>query len=467
MEIKTHKSITALKPSAKECYHNVVNIPRLFLKQNKGQDGGLSWVFRYSKPIIESPCKLTLGKAGKFKNGVLNLAGVMTLAEASALANEYNSMLANNIDPKESIEKLSLDLIQSKLHTFEYFSNKHFDTLKGMQAESTVKRKRGRYDLLIGHIGKYPIDMIKPSVLQNALIEIQENSKSDDDEYTDKAHRIAIIASEIFKYAESITDEIHNPTEIAKRNLKPYFYGNRKGITEPLMFGQMIRDIETLEGNLNVVNSLRLLSMLFVRNGDLRRMKWSDIDFENKVWNLQPLKSESTSKIRMVKNLMIPLPSQAINILNQQKEFNSEYEYVFHNFASTKEQFIHTNAANNALESLGYKNLHTTHGFRASAKSFLKGLFKYPNEFIEMALGHVVKDANGTAYDRWQYLDERREMLQFYADWLDALKEDKDTSSFVPYDKRHLISNPKELLISSFKSMSTTEKAEILALLQK
>lgn len=470
MDIKTHKSLTALKPTQKEVLHNVVNVPRLFIIQRAGVNGGLSWLFRYNRPFINTPNKITLGKAGKFKDGALNVAGMMTLAEATAKANEYNALLVNDIDPQAHETQLESEHKQKHLYTFEYFANLHYDSLKDLQATGTLLRKRGRYDLLIKDLGAYPIEQIKPSTLQAVLVKIQENSKSADDEYTDKAHRIATIASEIFHYAEGITDKPHNPTDIAKRKLKPYFYGNRKGITNPSEFAQMIRDIETLPTRgypLNVVNSLRLLSLLFVRNGDLRRMKWSDIDFNLAVWNLKPLKSESSNKIKMVQFLTIPLPRQAIAILREQQAINGGQDYVFYNEANRKEPYLDTNASNLALQDIGYKDRHTTHGFRASGKSFLKGLFKYPNEFIEMALGHIVKDPNGTAYDRWQYLDERREMLQFYADWIDTLKVNGDTSQFIPYDKRHLINDPKQFLLSAIGALSEADKAELITLLNK
>lgn len=465
MDIKTHKSLIAIKPSDKEQWHNVVNVPRLFIKQNKGDSGGLAWVFRYNKPISNIASKITFGKAGKFNNRILSVAGVMTLAEASAKANEYNALIANGIDP-QVVEKEKIDSFnQANLHTFEYFANLHYESLKDIQSAETLRRKRGRYDLLIQYLGKYPISEIKASKLSEVFKDIQENSKSEDDEYTDKAERCAGYVDEIFTMASRITDKPYNPTSVAKAVLKPYFYSNRKGITDITEFSQLVRDIEHTNIQPNVKNSLKLLTLLFVRNGDLRRMKWQDIDFENKVWNLQPLKSKSTNKIKMVQDLIIPLPHQAIDILLEQKELNGQHEYIFHNSDTTKEPYINTNIANIALQDMGYKDRHTSHGFRASARSILGGYFKYPVEYTEMALGHIVKDTNGTAYNRWQYLDERREMLQFYADWIDAISHNQDASHFIPYNKRHLLGDPKQLILNSMQTLSDKDKEELLQLI--
>jgi integrase len=467
MDIKTHKSLTAIKPSEKEQWHNVVNVPRLFIKQNKGDSGGLAWVFRYNKPISNVASKITLGKAGKFNNGILSVAGVMTLAEATLKANEYNALLTKDIDP-QLFEQEKIDSFnQANLHTFEYFANLHYESLKDIQSAETLRRKRGRYDLLIQYLGKYPISEIKASKLSEVFKDIQENSKSEDDEYTDKGERCAGYVDEIFTMASRITDKSYNPTSVAKAVLKPYFYSNRKAITNITEFSQLVRDIEHANIQRNVKNSLKLLTLLFVRNGDLRRMKWQDIDFDNNVWNLQPLKSKSTNKIKMVQDLIIPLPRQAINILLEQKELNGQHEYVFHNSDTTKEPFINTNVSNLALQDIGYKDRHTSHGFRASARSILGGYFKYPIEYTEMALGHIVKDTNGTAYNRWQYLDERREMLQFYADWIYAIKDYQETSGFIPYNKRHIVNDPKQLILNSMQALNDKEKVELLQILLK
>ena len=81
------------------------------------------------------------------------------------------------------------------------------------------------------------------------------------------------------------------------------------------------------------------------------------------------------------------------------------------------------NTINAALIRLGYKDKHTAHGFRATARTILAEVLNYPIEVIEMQLAHAVKDANGRAYNRTTYLEQRREMMQAWADYLDALRE--------------------------------------------
>ncbi|MGO2339176.1 MAG: tyrosine-type recombinase/integrase [Psychrobacter sp.] len=86
--------------------------------------------------------------------------------------------------------------------------------------------------------------------------------------------------------------------------------------------------------------------------------------------------------------------------------------------------------ANNQLHNLGYQNIHCAHGFRATAKTILQEQLKYPLVLVEMALGHTTKDPNRTAYGRFEYIDDRSDMMQKWADYLDALREDRDTAEF-------------------------------------
>lgn len=168
--------------------------------------------------------------------------------------------------------------------------------------------------------------------------------------------------------------------------------------------------------------------MLFVRNGDLRRVKWTDLDLDNARWYLKPLKGEG--KENMINEMVVPLPKQAVEIFREQLTFNAHHEYVFYSPSARKHGIISENAANNRLKDLGYQNVHCVHGYRATAKTMLQEQLKYPLLLVEMALGHIAKDHNGNAYARFEFIDDRAEMMQKWADYLDALRDGKDTSTF-------------------------------------
>ena len=132
----------------------------------------------------------------------------------------------------------------------------------------------------------------------------------------------------------------------------------------------------------------------------------------------------------MVKDMVVPLPRQAVAILSEQQKINGHTEYVFFSQTAKKHQIISDATANKRLKDLGYKDIHCAHGFRATAKTILQEQLKYPLVLVEMALGHTTKDPNGTAYGRFEYIDDRSNMMQKWADYLDALREGRDTAEF-------------------------------------
>ena len=119
--------------------------------------------------------------------------------------------------------------------------------------------------------------------------------------------------------------------------------------------------------------------------------------------------------------MVTPLPTQAVEILREQKVLTGSGALVF---TSTRGRCrpLSENTLNAALHTLGYKGRHTAHGFRATARTLLVESFSYPEQWVEMQLGHAVRDANGRAYNRTTYLEQRKAMLQRWADYLDELR---------------------------------------------
>ena len=127
----------------------------------------------------------------------------------------------------------------------------------------------------------------------------------------------------------------------------------------------------------------------------------------------------------MVSSLTIPLPRQALTLLKKQHKKTGMYEYIFHSHRETKVPHMGKHRLNYALNNIKdgyYRGKHVPHGFRASALTMLQEQLGYPNHLADAALGHSVKDVNGGAYNRAQFIDDRREMMQAYADYQDELR---------------------------------------------
>ena len=415
--ITTDRSIATHKPDDKEYFVPVKNHPRLSLRVRPNDTK--SWVYRYYSPKTNKQGKISFGSYPS-----------ISLARACELWRENEELLSKGIDPKDNRETVKQALLRSNDNTFGRFADEYFETLKSTLKPNTLQRKLNCLKLLKDSFGETPIDEITPPHMLSMLIDVQNQFVKADGKPTEKAERCASIASDIFKYASARGFCSTDPASMVKSQLTKPVYGHRPAIIQPDKFAKLLQDIDSLKDKVdsNTISSLRLLPMLFVRNGDLRRMRWADLDFNEAKWRFQPLKGEG--KEHMVRDMVVPLPHQAITILQNQFRINGHQEYVFYSPSAKKNGIISDNTANKHLKELGYQNIHCVHGFRASAKTMLQEQLKYPAVIVEMGLGHITKDQNGTAYGRFEFLDDRTEMMQTWADYLDALRNDEDVSFF-------------------------------------
>lgn len=406
--ITTDRSIIALQPEEKEYLVSVKGHQRLYLRVR--ENGTKSWSYRYLCPITNKAQKISIGT---YPN--------ISLARAREIWSEYEDSLSRNVNPKTAREKQKQQAMAVQQNTFDYFAEQYFNSLKGTLKANTLNRKYNCVKLLNSYIGSLPINEITSPQMLELLLDIQAKfPQVKSNKPSEKAERCASIASDIFNYAIARGHCQINPALSIKSQLIKPQYGHRPAIVKPDAFAKLLKDIESLAKNVdsNTISSLKLLPMLFVRNGDLRQMRWVDVDLKEAKWRFQPLKGEG--KDHMVQDMIVPLPSQAIEILQNQFKLNGHSEFVFYSPSAKKHGIISDNTANKHLKELGYQDIHCVHGFRASAKTMLQEQLKYPAVLVEMALGHVTKDQNGSAYGRFEFLDDRTEMMQTWADYLDA-----------------------------------------------
>ena len=413
--ISSDRSISSHKPEDKKYFVPVKNHPKLFLMVRPTETK--SWMYRYYPPSNPKQSIISIG-----------IYPSISYARACEVWREYEDLLSKGIDPKFHREEIKKRFISKTKNSFNHFAWEYFDSLDKTQKNNTLIRKKGRLELICSYIGNEPISEISSPRMLEVFLDIQAKTLNKDGKPTDKAERCAGIASDVFVYAGARGFCSSNPAALIKSQLAKSSYGHRPAITKPKELAKLLRDIETIEGDPNTINSLRLLALLFVRNGDLRRMRWVDLDLQAGRCQLKPLKGQG--KVNMVKDMVVPLSRQAVNILGEQHKINGHTEYVFFSQTAKKHQIISDATANKRLKDLGYKDIHCAHGFRATAKTILQEQLKYPLVLVEMALGHTTKDPNGAAYGRFEYIDDRSEMMQKWADYLDALREGRDTAEF-------------------------------------
>jgi integrase len=360
--------------------------------------GGKLWHFKYRLDGRER--KLTLGPYPE-----------ISLAEARAKKDEARRQIANGIDPG-AIRKAQKQAKTAETETFEVIAREWHTKFKTMWTAVHAGTTMARLERdLFPWIGSRPIKDIKaPELL--AVIRRVENRGA-----LETAHRIRTIAGQIFRYAVATGRAERDPSGDLKGALPQPRESHHAAITDPKEVAPLLRALDSYEGHFVVKCALRLAPMFFVRPGELRNAEWAEIDIDGAVWNIP------AHKMKMKQAHIVPLCTQAIEILTELKQLTGASKYVFPSGRSFARP-MSNNAILAALRRMGYdKETMTGHGFRAMARTILDEVLQVRPDFIEHQLAHAVRDPNGRAYNRTSHLAERKDMMQLWADYLDGLKK--------------------------------------------
>ena len=201
----------------------------------------------------------------------------------------------------------------------------------------------------------------------------------------------------------------------------------------------MLRAIDGDEGSFVKSCALKLAPLTFVRPGERRHAEWTEIDLEAAEWII------SAEKMKTNHPHLVPLSRQAVEILKEIQPLTGSGRYVFPS-PRTPKRPMSSNGILAALRRMGFKKDGMTgHGFRAMARTLLDEVLQVRPDLTEHQLAHVVRDPLGRAYNRTQFLDERRRMMQTWADYLDGLKAGAKVISNTGYPMKH--SNNRKSLI--------------------
>ena len=238
------------------------------------------------------------------------------------------------------------------------------------------------------------------------------------------AHRALQTAGQVFRYAVQTGRAIRDVTVDLKGALPPTSIKHMAAFTEPKQIAELLRAIDSFGGTLTVQCALKLSPLVFVRPSELRQAKWRDIDLDAGEWRYLVSKTKT--------NHLVPLSTQAINILRTIHPLSGHGEYVFQGGHSPLRPMSEA-AVNAALKRMGYDTQSeiTGHGFRAMARTILHERLNIDPHIIEHQLAHKVPDALvGAAYNRTKFIEQRKLMMQQWADYLDELKSGAKVISF-------------------------------------
>ena len=342
---------------------------------------------------------------GKRKTLAFGSYPEISLIEARKKLLEARTDLQNDVDPgaRAKVEKKSSDFKSVALEWYERllpsWSKGHARTVK-----SRLERD------VFPWIGDRPINEITPPEVLRLLRRVESRGA------VETAHRIKVVCGQVFRYAVATGNADSDPSRDLRDALSPPQPQHMAAITEPGRLADLIRAINGYKGTFVVKCALQVQAYTFVRPGELRHAEWSEIDLETGTWSIP------AEKMKIKNSHIVPLSTQVVEILQDLHPLTGSGKYVFPN-ARTALKPLSENAILAALRNMGFEKREMSgHGFRAAARTILDEVLNQRVDFIEHQLAHTVKDPNRRAYNRTAYLDERRKMLQLWADYLDGFK---------------------------------------------
>lgn len=230
----------------------------------------------------------------------------------------------------------------------------------------------------------------------------------------EKAQRCREYAGRVFRYAVATGRAERDPTSDLKGALTPVKVKHHASITDPQGVGALLRSIHGFNGSFITKCALQLAPLVFVRPGELRHAEWTEIDFDKREWRIPG------EKMKMKELHIVPLSHQAVEILQSIHPLTGIGKYVFPSIRSNSRP-MSENTVNAALRRIGYsKEEMTGHGFRSMASTLLHE-HGWPQQVIERQLAHAERNKVAAAYNFAEHLPKRKEMMNWWADYLDEL----------------------------------------------
>ena len=337
----------------------------------------------------------------------------VSLKEARGLRDEARRLVRNGIDP-------GLERRRSKQHrksiganTFGKVAQEWLATKGKHWGHSHLSRSQRLVEKDLAGLARRPIAEVTAPELLDLLRRIEARGASD------TARRARQSASQVFRFGIASGKCERDPARDLEGALEAPLKRHRAAITDPKQVGPLLRDLWEYQGTASMRVALRLAPLLFVRPGELRRMEWSEIDFDDALWTIP------SEKMKSKRDHLVPLATQSLELLRELEPLNGHFQWVFPS-GRTPRRPMSDNGVLSALRRLEIpKEAMSGHGFRAMARTLLDEQLGEPMEWIEVQLAHMVKDPLGQAYNRSVYLDQRRKMMQKWADYLDALRSPK------------------------------------------
>ncbi len=365
--------------------------------------GGKSWRYDYKIKTHED----------KFKNGtfIFGLYPEISLREARELHVDAHKLVSQGIEPnahKKEQERLAR---HNKAITFASVAEEWLEKRKSEIRPETIQgiEKRLNVDILpeIGHI---PMNELDAPIILAMVRKVQNRGAF---ELANKTRRYC---SQVFRYGiacgkadRDYTIDISNA--LTKKQVK------HQPALKPNEIPEFLNALHKNDARLYQQTrlALKMLMLTFVRPIELAAAEWEEFDFNDNRWII-PAK-----RMKMRSDHVVPLSKQCLEILKEMKLISGKYKHEFIQQRSNQKH-MSRDTLSNAVRALGFQGRHSAHGFRAMARTTIREKLNWDSEVIERQLAHAPNTSLGRAYDRTQFIDQRTEMMQDWADYIDNLR---------------------------------------------
>jgi integrase len=353
------------------------------------------------------------------------------LRGARDLRDEARALIADGRDPVEhkkavrsaAVHRATAQRLASEGKpvpgTFEYVAREWLEKIHAADVVPAhfIRNKTRLEQMVFPKLGARPIADIEPQELLEVLRPVEDRG------HVETARRVNTLCAQVFGYALASGLCRRNPAVDVRSALKTPQTRHHAALVKPDDAAALMRAIFDYDGSPVTVAALKLSALLMLRPGEVRQMEWVWIDWDERIaaFPASAMKGTRTRKAAGEPHL-VPLASQAIEVLRELQPLTGRSRFVFPS-ERTRERPMSDGTVNAAIRRMGFtKSEMTAHGFRAMARTLAAEKLKIDPEFIEAQLAHAVPETHGRAYNRTQFIDERRELMVKWADYLDRLR---------------------------------------------
>ena len=345
----------------------------------------------------------------KEKTLALGVWPEVSLIEARKKRDEAKILLKIGKDPSNEKKKKKINEGLDRENTFDLIADEWFQRKKHEWSEGYFHDSIRAFELhVMPFLKGIPISEIEHDEIKSVLTRLEDQKKFG------VAKKVSQKMNRIFNYANLNKYCKQNPVAPLKGTLISPKKKNQPALEESDL-PEFLKKLDVADAYVSTKLGLRLVLLTLARTVEIRFSTWDEFDLESEkpVWRIP------ADRMKMNRDHMIPLSRQAVGVIKEIKRFVREDLYVFEQLRNSKKP-MSANTMLYAIYRMGYKGKATVHGFRATVSTILNEN-GFRGDVIELLLAHVEKNQLREAYNRAEYLDERREILQWWADHLDKI----------------------------------------------